>query len=215
MGIPANVHCTQQNRSTTRLFPGPLRFSLYVASLAKVTQSFGAHYPHYHQYANDTYLYIFSNKEEWTTGIHTIEQCTDASYNCLSHNGLALNTFKSEAIQFSVAQTRFTKDLKSVNVAGASIALSPSIKSFGVILDSHLTFDDHVAVVSKACYFHIRALRHIRESLPDDVANTVACSIVSSRLDYCNSLLLGMPETNFSKLQCIQNTFARVLTGAM
>ena len=56
--------------------------------------------------------------------------------------------------------------------------------------------------------FHIRALRHVRESLPDDVAATVACSIISSRLDYCNSLFTGMSAANFAKLQ---NTLARVL----
>ena len=131
-------------------------------------------------------------------------------YNWLSHNGLALNLSKSEAIQFSVAQTRFRNDLKSVNVAGASIVLSPSIKRLGVILGSHLTLDDNVAAVSKVSYFHIRALRHIRASLPYDVAKTVACSIVSSPIDYCNSLLVGMSETNFSKPQCVQNTPARV-----
>ena len=160
-------------------------------------QSFGAQH---HQYADDTHLYIFANKEELTTGIHTIEQLTDTLYNWFLHNGLALNPCKSEAIQFSVTQTQFTKDLKSVNVAGASITLSLSIKSLGIILDLHLTFDNHVEVVSKACYFHIWALHHI--------AKTVACRIVSSRFDYCNSLLDGKSETNFSKLQCVQNTLA-------
>ena len=95
---------------------------------------------------------------------------------------------------------------------GASLALSPSIKSIAVIFDSHLTFD-HVAAVSKSCYFHIRALRHIRASLPNEVTKTVACSIVSFRLDYCNSLLVGMSEINFSKLQCVQNTLVPVFTG--
>ena len=41
----------------------------------------------------------------------------------------------------------------------------------------------------------------------------VACSIVSSRLDYCNSLLVDMSEKNFAKLQVVQNTLARVVTG--
>ena len=159
-----------------------------------------------------TFTLLLTNKEEWTTGIHTIEQCTDVLYNWLSHNGLALNLSKFEAVKFSVVQTLYTKDLKNVNVSGASIALSPSIKSLSVILDAHLTFDDHVAAVSKACYFYIRALHHIRASLSDDVAKTVARSIVSSRFDYCNSLLVGMSETNFSKLQCVQNTLARVFT---
>ena len=49
--------------------------------------------------------------------------------------------------------------------------------------------------------------------MPDNVANMIACSIVSARLDYCTSLLHGMSEVNFAKLQCVQNTKARVVTG--
>ena len=42
----------------------------------------------------------------------------------------------------------------------------------------------------------------------------LACVIVDIRLDYCNTLLTKMPEANFNKLQIVQNTFARVTTGA-
>ena len=43
------------------------------------------------------------------------------------------------------------------------------------------------------------------------MAKTVACSLIGSRIDYCNSLLAGMPEYNFVKLQRVQNTLARVV----
>jgi len=45
----------------------------------------------------------------------------------------------------------------------------------------------------------------------DDVAATVACSIINSILDYCNSLFTVMSAANFAKLQRVQNTLARVL----
>jgi predicted DsbA family dithiol-disulfide isomerase len=80
-----------------------------------------------------------------------------------------------------------------------------------VVLDLRLSFDQQIDAVCKACYFHIRALRHVRDSLPDDVAITVACSIVSSRLDYCNALYAGISAKNFDKLQRVQNTIARVI----
>ena len=73
--------------------------------------------------------------------------------------------------------------------------------------------DSHVTAVCKACYFHIRSLRHIRRPIPEDVAKMVACSIVGSRLDYCNSLYAVMSEANFDKLLRLQNTLARVVTG--
>ena len=47
--------------------------------------------------------------------------------------------------------------------------------------------------------------------LTDDVAQTVACSIVASRLDYCNALLSGAPAATFDKPQRTQNNLARVV----
>ena len=85
------------------------------------------------------------------------------------------------------------------------IVMSPFIKSLGVVFDSQFSFDNHVAAVMKACYFHMCALKHIRSSLPDEIAKMVACSIISSRLDYCNALLVGMSENNLAKLQRVQN----------
>ena len=49
--------------------------------------------------------------------------------------------------------------------------------------------------------------------LGKNVANTVACSIISTRLDDCNSLLYGTSVRNVRKLQRIQNSLARVVSG--
>ena len=76
-----------------------------------------------------------------------------------------------------------------------------SVKSLGITLDNRLSLDQYVTNVCKACYYHIRALRHVRDSLPGDVAKIVAVSIITSGLDYCNSLFVGMSANNFSKLQ--------------
>jgi len=59
------------------------------------------------------------------------------------------------------------------------------------------------------CYM----LRHIWRVglLPQDVAKTLAYSIVSSRLDYCNAVLYGTPNSTTSKLQKVQNCLARVV----
>ena len=45
-------------------------------------------------------------------------------------------------------------------------------------------------------------------------AVAVACGIVSSRLDYCNSLSYGSSAENIQRLQWAQNTLARVVTGS-
>jgi hypothetical protein len=100
-----------------------------------------------------------------------------------------------------------------VCVAGSSVAFSVQLKSLGVVLDQNLSLDQHVSNIVKSSNFNIRALRHIRPLLDKSVANTMACSIVSTRLDYCNSLLYGTSKGNIQRLQRIQNALARVVCG--
>jgi len=74
-----------------------------------------------------------------------------------------------------------------------------------------LLFDRHANNIARACNYHTRALRHVRSLLTDEVAQTVVCSIVASRLDYCNTLLHGSPAATIVKLQRAQNNLARVV----
>ena len=74
-----------------------------------------------------------------------------------------------------------------------------------------MSFDKQVSETCKACYFHIRALRHIRASLTTEASKTITAAIVGSRLDFCNSLLAGTSVSNLARLQRVQNTLARVV----
>ena len=85
------------------------------------------------------------------------------------------------------------------------------IKLLVIILDKRLSMDHYVANLCKACFFHIRALRHIRPVINDDTAKTIASSLVSCRLDYANSVLYGTSLTNIKRLQRVQNGLACVV----
>ena len=50
---------------------------------------------------------------------------------------------------------------------------------------------------------------------PKKVANTIACSIVWPRLDYCNGILYEIIETNWNQLQRIQNALARIVSSTL
>jgi len=54
---------------------------------------------------------------------------------------------------------------------------------------NHLAFDQHVSDVVRSCNYHFRSLRHIRPLIDREEAANLACSIVASRLDYCNFVL--------------------------
>jgi len=54
-------------------------------------------------------------------------------------------------------------------------------------------------------------MRHIRPALTEDMAKTVACALVRARLDYANSVLVGVTTKNVARLQRAQNAVARVV----
>ena len=65
---------------------------------------------------------------------------------------------------------------------------SASAKTLGVVFDRSLHFRKHISQTCRACFYHIRDLRQIRKSLSLDLAEQIAVALVSSKLDYCNSL---------------------------
>ena len=196
---------------------GPLLFVLFISPIANVMNPGQAcnNLVSFHQYADDTQLYIGANSSSLPSQIASIESCTLRVHDWLLNNGLHLNPSKSEAIAFFNPRSKplqtLTESVESISVAGSPIKLQTSIKNLGVYLDSRLSFDKQVSETCKASYFHIRALRHIRSSLTAEAAKTVATAIVGSRLDYCNSLLAGTSVSNLSRLQLVQNTLARVV----
>ena len=89
-----------------------------------------------------------------------------------------------------------------------SILLSRLKNWFGF----YMSLTSQVNLVCKSSHFHIRDIRRIRNLIPLSIAITLANSLVSSRLDYCNSLYFGMSKQNIQKLQRVQNSPARAIT---
>ena len=60
-------------------------------------------------------------------------------------------------------------------------------------------------------FYHILDLRRIRRHIPLSTAKTISNALISSRLDYCNSLLNNIAKQDLSKRQRQQNCLALVL----
>ena len=197
---------------------GPLLFVLFISPVANVINSDQSNQNNtvsFHQYADDFQLYIGTNSSTLNSQTASIESCTQRVHDWLLNNGLHLNPSKSEAIAFMNPRSKplaaSAESIGTVSVAGSPIKLQMLIKNLGVYLDSKMSFDKQVSETCKACYFHIRALRHIRASVTTEASKTIAAAIVGSRLDFCNSLLAGTSISNLTRLQRVQNTLARVV----
>ena len=155
----------------------------------------------HHQYADDTQLFLAMRASTMQADLLKLEACTRDVKSWFAENNLLLNADKSEVMMIGTSsQLRLAETTGTVTVADSCLTVSSQLKSLGVIFDPRLTFEAHVSSVCKACNYHLLALRHIRRVLPQDVAKTIASSIVGSRLDYCNAVLYGTPNSTTSKL---------------
>ena len=86
-----------------------------------------------------------------------------------------------------------------------------SVTNLGVIFDPHLTFEAHIKCLCKNSFHHLRNIAKLRPSLSFPDAEKLIHTFVSSRLDYCNALLIGTPSKSIQRLQYVQNSAARIL----
>ena len=89
---------------------------------------------------------------------------------------------------------------------------SGKVRDLGLIIDSGLTFHDHISTVVKTCFFHLRTLGKLRPQITQTAAKSIAVGLILSRLDYCNSCLWSVPAYELDRLQLVQNTAARIVT---
>ena len=69
----------------------------------------------------------------------------------------------------------------------------------------------HINKLSSSLCHQLRNIKNIRGKLDFEAAKTVVQALILSKLDYCNSLLVGTPECHLSHLQHIQNMACRVV----
>ncbi|KAI5607960.1 hypothetical protein C0J50_6957, partial [Silurus asotus] len=132
----------------------------------------------------------------------------------MTHNFLLLNSDKTEILLIGPKTSIQTLQHLNLHLDGCSVNTSSTIKDLGVILDSDLSFKNHINQVTKTAFFHLRNISKLRNMLSISDAEKLVHAFMTSRLDYCNALLGGCPASLINKLQLVQNAAARVLTRA-
>ena len=181
---------------------GPLLFVLYTTPLSSMI--FEHAIPH-HLYADDSQLYVSFASGNSAAALTGLQSCLASVHSWISTNKLKLNPDRTEfLLNRNERQRSKYLSMFPIELLGVKTNPAKSTRNLSVIF-----------VVCNSCFYHMRDLRRIRRHLDPDSAKLLATALVSSHLDYCNSLLYGIADIDLTRLQRVQNQLARLVTKSL
>ena len=123
---------------------------------------------------------------------------------CFSHQ-LLINSGKTKFILLGTRQ--FIKQLPPINLLGEIIGPVISAKDLGVLIDSHLTFDFHIAEVVSSCQ-----INRVNKCFNQETLLLIISALVMNKLLCCSTVWANTSAKNI-KFLAVQNFACRIVTG--
>ena len=169
-----------------------------------------------HQYADDCQVYVSAPVTETAAAVDQFLLCIADVSTRLSSSRLRLNPAKTVVIWLGGRQQVANITVSNIPVLSSTVTTVTSARDLGVVVNSQLSMSANVSSrhTCRSAYHQLCQLRPVVRSLSADAAKTAVQSFVSTRLDYCNSLMYGIADGLMQRHQAVQNAAARLITGA-
>ena len=194
---------------------GPLLFLIY---MLPVQQIFKKHGIEYHSYADDTQLFVkfpISNPAGLSAKLCQLECCIFDFKKWLSCNKLKLNDSKTEFMVLYPKRLCHKIDISNCLLYVGSAKIKPAniVRNLGSIFDKHMNMENNISSKIQSAYYQLHRISKIRNYLDQHSCKMLVNSLGTSRIDFNNSLLAGLPSSTLIKrLQVAQNHAARLIT---
>ena len=99
----------------------------------------------------------------------------------------------------------------TIEVNGCTIDRSIMVKYLGAWLDQELKLKQHITNKCRLAMANIQRIKMLRLMLTKQAMETLVIGLLMPHLDYCNTLFIGLPECDISRLQQIQNICVRLV----
>ena len=187
---------------------GPLLFLLYSADVPVIADQHGLGV---HCYADDGQIYVFDKAGDADRMVAKASACIEDIDSWMSTNRLKLNSDKTQFIWLGSRQQLLKVSVVNVQLGDYNVAFQSNVCSLGVHLDSQMTTRTHEQRIYRLSFYQLRQLRSVRPSLSETSCSALVHAFITSRLDYCNSLLAGIGDGLIAQLQSVMRVAARLV----
>lgn len=183
---------------------GPLLFLLYINDMVKVTQKCKTVL-----FADDTMLYVVGKDLQQMK--KDLNEDLNSLFSWLCINKLCLNADKSRFCLFSKKSKINQVEIQNMHITvnGENIVYSEEIKYLGIILDSNLNFQAHADYIMRKFSKKVGFITRIGKNLSMYTKLQLYNIIALPHLQFCSTLLYGLPQYKINQLEKIQNRAMR------
>lgn len=189
---------------------GPVLFNLYAQSLYKIISAAGFNTSGYADDSNARLTFALTFQHSIVT--QHLPNLMESITLWMNQFFLKINPDKTEIILFTPPSLSHRQTINGTFFRnGTCIRFSNTVTNLGVKLDKFLTLEPYVNSTVALCYKQLKDISSIRHLIGSKHTEMLVHSVISSRLDYCNSLLYGLNKSILEKFQKVQNAAARVV----
>ena len=140
-----------------------------------------------------------------------MEDCIDELRNWMTAHRLFIQSSKTEFIIIGSRQQLSKVSIDKLRVGEVSISPVGAVSYLGCCIDIHMSMNMHVSNICSKAFRILYHIKQIRKYLTEDAAKISVHGFITFRLDYCNSLLYGIPKYQLNRLQKVLNAATRVV----
>jgi hypothetical protein len=186
---------------------GPLLFILYINDIVNCSKLL-----HFILFADDTNLF-YSHRD-----LNYLCTTINAELNKLniwfSANRLSLNVKKTNYIMFGSKPMCTNVSQFKLFIDDISIERAESTKFLGIIVDSRLTWKEHIIYISKKISRGVGALTRARSLLPCKLLLMLYYSMIYPHLTYCNIIWGAAYAVHLQRLIVLQKRAVRIILNS-
>ena len=147
--------------------------------------------------------------------INKLRDCImDLLRNWIINDRLLLNDDKTEFLLLGIRQQLVKVNITTITVGNTEVTSETAVKNLGAWFDSTLGMSTHISKTCSAAFYHLRNISRITKFLTLEDTKTLVHVFVTSRVDYCNSILYGIPASHLKKVQRVLNAAASLVCRA-
>ena len=186
---------------------GPMLFLLYTKPINDIISNQSVFSQ---SFADDTQLHSSCHPNELSSTVQNIENCIGNVKDWMLTNKLKINDNKTDVLLVHPKNSS-NFSVSSISVGNSTISFTKEIRNLGVTFTNTMDMSKHISNTCRSAYSELRKISAIRHLLTIESTKILICALVLTKLDYCNSLLVSIPQYQIQKLQKVQNAAARLI----